>query len=236
VRRLFALAFAAISLSACSGEQGRRAQELLTRAEAAQARLSSATYEARMTFAMDGRAMSLVMDGGGYFKGRRAGDQLLTMRTDGVPGAAAVDMQLIVRSGRPSLSVNGRRLSIPAQAGTGGQYDWSSTMLDLARYVKDVRVREGRVANGEKGATIAGVIDTAAMVKAMSKLDGVAQAARLDKFGENLGDIRAAVFVSARTGLIRSALIGMSMEAEGEKADVTLAYRLKSTNKGVAGL
>ena len=100
MRRFFSLALAAIALTACSGEQGKRAQQLLARAEAAQARLSSATYEARMTFEMDGRTMSLVMDGGGYFKGRRAGDQLLTMRTDGVPALGAVNMQLLVRRGR----------------------------------------------------------------------------------------------------------------------------------------
>jgi hypothetical protein len=227
---------AAIALTACSGEQGERAQQLLARAEAAQAGLTSATYEARMTFELDGRTMSLVMDGGGYFKGRRAGDQLLTLRTDGLPAAGAVDVQLLVRGGRASMSVNGRRFSMPLPANQKQQYDWSSTMLDLARFVKDVRVRENRVANGEAGATIAGVIDTEAMVEAMSKLDGVAQAARLDQLGGNLGDIRAAVFVAQRTGLIRSALIGMSMEAEGKKADVTLSYRLKSTNKAVAGL
>jgi hypothetical protein len=236
VRRFLSLALATVALTACSGEHGERAQQLLSRAEAAHARLTSATYEARMTFTLDGRTMSLVMDGGGYFKGRRAGDQLLTMRTDGVPGAGAVDMQVLVRRGRMSMSVNGRRFSLPVPESAKRQYDWSSTMLDLTRYVKDVSVREGRVVNGEAGSTVAGVIDTASMVKAASKLDVVAQAASLDKFAGKLGDIHAAVFVARRTGLIRSAVIRMSMEAEGKEADIELTYRLKSTNRGVAGL
>jgi hypothetical protein len=132
--------------------------------------------------------------------------------------------------------MNGRSFAMPVPARAKQQYDWSSTMLDLTRYVKDVSVREGRVVNGESGATISGVIDTEAMLKAASKLDVVAQAANLDNFAGSLGDIHAAVFVAQRNGLIRSAVIGMSMEAEGEKADIELTYRLKSTNRAVAGL
>jgi hypothetical protein len=236
VRRFFFLILCAAALSACSGDEGERAQQLLALAEAAQARLSSATYEARMTFTMDGQKMSLVMDGGGYFKGRRAGDQLLTMRTEGVPTLGAINMQMLVRGGRATMTMNGRRFSLPVPATAKQQYDWSSTMLDLTRYVKDVSVREERVVNGELGATIAGVIDTEAIVKAASKLDAFAQAANLDKLAGNLGDINAAVFVAQRTGLIRSAVLGMSMEAEGKKADIELTYRLKSTNRAVAGL
>lgn len=236
MRRFFFLILCAAALSACSGDEGERAQQLLALAEAAQARLSSATYEARMTFTMDGQKMSLVMDGGGYFKGRRAGDQLLTMRTEGVPTLGAINLQMLVRGGQATMTMNGRRFSLPVPATAKQQYDWSSTMLDLTRYVKDVSVREERVVNGELGATIAGVIDTEAIVKAASKLDAFAQAANLDKLAGNLGDINAAVFVAQRTGLIRSAVLGMSMEAEGKKADIELTYRLKSTNRAVAGL
>lgn len=80
MRRVAALALAVLPLLACSGEQGERAQQLLTRAQAAQAQLTSATYEARMNVSMDGQ-----------------------------------------------------RFSVPLPASTTQQYDWSSTMLDLAR-------------------------------------------------------------------------------------------------------
>jgi hypothetical protein len=238
MRRFLSLALAAVALSACSGEQGERAQQLLARAEAAQARLGSATFEARLAFAMEGQRMSLVMNGGGYFKGRRAGDALLTMRTEGVPGAGAVNMQVLVRRGQASMSMNGRRFSlpVPATATAKRQYDWSGTMLDLTRHVKKVKVRERRVVNGEAGATIAGVIDTESMLRAASKLAVMPQAPSLDKLAGNLGDIHAAVFVGERTGLIRSAVITMSLEAEGKKADVEVSYRLTSTNTGVPGL
>lgn len=236
MRRSAALALAALALTACSGEQGARAEQLLTRAQAAQARLTSATYEARLTFSLDGRRFGVVMDGGGYLKGRRAGDQLLTMRTDGVPGMGAFTMQMIVRGRNASMSLNGRRMSVPLPAGAKREYNWSANMLDLARYVKKVKVREGRVVNGERGATIAGVVDTEALVKAAGGLDLFAQAAKVDDFAGKLGDIHAAVFVAQRTGLIRSAVISLTMEAGGENADLELTYRLSSTNRAIAGL
>jgi hypothetical protein len=241
MRRLAVLALAAFALAACSGEHGERAQQLLTRAEAAQARLASATFEARMSFSVDGQNFGLVMDGGAYMKGRRAGDGILSMRTEGVPGMNFT-MEAVVRRGQVSTSVNGQRFSmrVPAPAAKQ-QFDWSGTMLDLARYVKDVRVREGRVVNGEPGATITGVLDTGEMLEAVAKLEPLAKAAGPSPFDvgellDHLGDVRAAVFVAERSGLIRSAVIGMTMEAEGKKAKIELTYRLKSTNRAVPGL
>lgn len=242
MRRVAALALAVLPLLACSGEQGERAQQLLTRAQAAQAQLTSATYEARMNVSMDGQRFGLVMDGGAYLKGTRAGDQILSLRAEGIPGVGAVQMQMVVRGRVAMMSMNGQRFSIPLPASKTQQYDWSSTMLDLARYVKRVKVRESRVVNGERGATISGVIDTEGLLKAVSKrLETFTQAAGpaapdVGELAEHLGDIRAAVFVAGRTGLIRSAVISLGIDAEGKKADIEFTYRLSSTNKAVAGL
>jgi hypothetical protein len=90
--------------------------------------------------------------------------------------------------------------------------------------------------NGERGATIAGVLDTSALVEAASKLGGLGQAANLDELAGKLGDIQAAVFIGERTGLVRSAVLTMSMEADGKKADIELSYRLRATNTAIAGL
>jgi hypothetical protein len=238
MRRIPALVLAALALSACSGEQGERAQQLLTRAETAQARLRSIAFDAKVTFVMDGRRFSLVMDGGGYLKGARAGDALFSMRTDGVPGGQNFKLQATVRRGRVSMSMNGQHFSTPATGTTSkpGRLDWSGTMLDLAQYVKDVRVREGRLVNGERGATISGVIDTRELLKAVAKLDTFTKAANFGDFDGKVSDIHAALFVADHSGLIRSALITMSMEADGKKADLEVTYRLKSTNRAVAGL
>jgi hypothetical protein len=238
MRRIPALMLAAAALSACSGEQGERAQQLLTRAEAAQAKLRSATFDAKVTLTMDGRRFSLAIGGGGYLKGRRAGDALFSVRSAGVPGGQNFELHGVVRRGRLSMSMNGQRFPFPA-TGTRtrrGQLDWSGAMLELARYVKDVRVREGRVVNGERGATVTGVVDTRELLKAVSKLDAFTRAANFGGFDGKLSDIHAALFVAEGSGLIRSALVTMSIEAQGKSADIEIMYRLRSTNKRVPGL
>jgi hypothetical protein len=238
MRRLAVLAVAGVVLTACSGEQGERAQALLTGAQAAQSKLRSATYDARMTVTVDGQRFALAMDGGGYLKGRRAGDQRLTMRTEGVPGVGAVNMQMLVRRGQVSMTMNGKSFSLPASsaATTRQQGDWASAMVELSRFVKRVKVFENRTVNGEPGSTVTGVLDTAAMVEAASKLSAFGSAVNVDDLAGKLGDIHAALFVSRKTGLIRSAVITMSAEAEGKKASIELTYRLRSVNTAVPNL
>lgn len=239
MRRLAVLALALPALAACSGEQGERAEQLLTRAQAAQSRLSSATFEARMNFTIDGQVFGLVVDGGGYMKGPRAGDGIFAMHTEDVPGVN-FNLEGVVRHGQVSMNVNGRRFSMPAPASAKQQFDWSGTMLDLAGYVKQVRVHEGRVAHGEFGSTITGVIDTEELLEALAGLQPLARAAGRSAPGlgdlANIGDIRAAVFVAERTGLIRSAVISLTMKAKGKTAKIDFTYRLKSTNTKIAGL
>lgn len=239
MRRSAALAFVALAVSACSGEHGARAQELLNRAQAAQARLRSATFQARVAFSMDSKRFALVMDGGAYLKGRRAGDAVVSMRTEGVPGAGQLNLHMVAREGRLSMTMNGQRFSLPASGTTthgARALDWSGTVLDVAHYVKNVRVREGRVVNGERGATIAGVLDTKGLLKAIARLDAFARAANIDDLDGKVGDIHAAVFIGERSGLIRSAVVTMPVKADGNRADVELTYRLTSTNREVAGL
>lgn len=239
--RFAAPVLAALVLAGCSGEQGERAQQLLTRAQVAQAGLTSMNYEMRMTFGLEGQRASLVLDGGGYVKGRRAGDQAMTMRLEGLPGTSGMNMRMVLSGQRLQMSVNGQSFSTAVPASARQQYDWSSTMLELARYVKDVRVREGRIVNGERGATVSGVIDTEGLLKAASKLQSFSQAAGqaapdMSDLADDVGDTHAALFIASRTGLIRSAVIGLSMKAAGKKIDFDITYRLKNVNKPVPGL
>ncbi len=241
MRRLAAPLLAVLVLAGCSGEQGERAQQLLTRAQTAQARLTSMGYEMKMTFGFEGQRFSLVMDGGGYLKGRRAGDQAMTMRMEGIPGLGTMKADMLLRGGRLTMSLNGQRTSMAVPPSAKAQYDWSSTMLDLARYVKRVQVREGRVVNGERGATVSGVIDTEGLIKAASKLQSFSNVAGqaapdMSELAEHVGDTRAALFIASRTGLIRSAVVGLTVEAEGKKLAIDVTYRLKSVNRPIAGL
>jgi hypothetical protein len=237
--RIAALGLAVLALTGCAGAQGERAQQLLNRAQVAQSGLTSMSYDVRVTFAMDGQRMSLVLDGAGYLRGARAGDQLLTMRTEGVPGIGAVNMQLAMRGSTLTLAMNGRSTTMAVPPAAREQYDWSGAVLDLGRYVKRVKVHEGRVVAGERGATVTGVLDSEGLLKAVSQLQALpagASAPDMSKVAEQFGDTRAALFVSQRTSLIRSAVLGLSVNADGRKAHVDVTYRLKSVNRPIPGL
>jgi hypothetical protein len=241
MRRLAAPVLAVLVLAGCSGEQGERAQQLLNRAQTAQARLTSMSYEVRMTFGLDGQRATVVLEGGTYLKGRRAGDQVMTMRLDGLPGMSAINMQMVLRGPQMRMSMNGQTFATAVPASARKQYDWSSSMMELARYVKDVHVLEGRVVNGERGSTVSGVIDTEGLLEAAAKLRSLSQATGqaapdMSDLAENVGDTHAALFIASRTGLIRSAVIGVSMEAGGEKIALDITYRLKDVNRRVPGL
>lgn len=56
------------------------------------------------------------------------------------------------------------------------------------------------------------------------------------ELAEHLSDVRVALFVAQRSGLIRSAVISLGIEAEGKEAELQLTYRLDSVNRAIAGL
>jgi hypothetical protein len=181
------------------------------------------------------------MDGGAYLEGRRAGEQLMTMRMDGLPGLGAMNLRMVLRGGRMTTTMNGRSVSTAVPASARHEYGLSGTMIELSRYVKQVRVREGRVVNGEHGATVSGVIDTQDLLKAVTKLQSFTQATGqatpdISDLVEHVGDTRAALFISGRTGLIRSAVVGLTVEDDGDKIDLDITYRLASVNGPVPGL
>jgi hypothetical protein len=242
MRRLAAPVLAVFLLAGCSGEQGERAQQLLNRAQTAQAGLTSMSYEMQVAFTLEGQRVTLVMDGGAYLKGRRAGEQIMDMRMEGLPGLDGMNLQMVLRGGRMTTTLNGRSSSATVPVSARGRYGLSGTMTELTRYVKEVRVREGRVVNGEHGATVSGVLDTQGLIKAVTRFQSFSRATGqaapdLSDLVDNVGDTRAALFISGRTGLIRSAVVGLTVDDDnGETIDVEVTYRLASVNRAIAGL
>ena len=113
---------------------------------------------------------------------------------------------------------------------------------ELARYVKDVRVSEHQQIGGKLVTTIAGEIDTVAMLKAAAKLGSLSGASGakaggfsfdLDDLGIEVGDIKAVLSIDERTHLLDAALITVAVEAQGETLELNLQYRLKSANQPV---
>jgi hypothetical protein len=163
--------------------------------------------------------------------------------TSGALGA--YDFGFVANRGRLSMRTNGIWQRLPASSavsaslGTVGSRDLgSAAFLELARYVKSVRVTEGQIVNGEPTATISGTIDTAGLVGAMVKLEGLSAltggaAPDLSELSDHVGDTHAAIAISERTHLIRGAVVNLTVDAEGKNVDIQLVYRLRDVNKPV---
>jgi outer membrane lipoprotein-sorting protein len=238
-RLLIACALFTVGLAgaACSGPEAMEAQQLLQQSQAAQAKLTSATYEAQVEVTLEGRRIELTMGGGAYLKGPNKGDQFLSMSTSGLP--TAFDAQLVSRGGRYWVRLNGTWQSIPMPAGASSSASGLDTTawLELARYVKDVRVTEGRELHGERVTTVTGVIDTAGLIGGLSKLSGLQQqnfaGPDLSELRKHMSDIHAVLFVSDRTLLIRGAVLTTGLDFQGHQVELRIVYRLLGVNKPV---
>lgn len=224
-------------LAACSGADARRAQEILAQAQIAQAKVGSASYDVRMVMSLGDQRFTILMTGGGYLKGPRAGDQHLSMTAEGLP--VPFQAELVTSRGRGYLRMNGawQSFPVPAQA-RGADSSWAGTVGDLTRYVKDVDVREHSVVAGVSGTTVVGVLDTAGLLRAASQLSTFSQAAGtsslgLDELAKHASDTRVVLFVAAKSHLVRSAVISFDFEAEGRKLKVDLYYSLRKVNRPV---
>jgi hypothetical protein len=232
--RLVTILGAALLLTGCSTEEGRRAQELLQQAEAAQQALQSSTFEGGLSFAFGGEEVSM------QFRGAtsKAGEWF-SMRASGIPGGGDFALQLLVRGGRAWTNLGGgwETMPVPSGLGSGGTMS-AAAFQQLARHVKDVRVTEHQLIGGKPVTTIGGEIDTAGMLEAALQLGAVAgelEGFSLDfsKLGIELGDIEAVLTIDERTHLLDTAFVTFSIAAKGEQIDLKLQYRLTSANEPV---
>src|SRR5438132_926427 len=97
-RLLFVLVCTAFLVTGCSGADAQRATELLAQAQAAQAGVRSATWDARMSISKGSETYTMLMSGGGYLQGPRAGDQVVNMQSQGLP--QQLDVGLVMSHGR----------------------------------------------------------------------------------------------------------------------------------------
>ena len=229
--RVVTIVAAGLLLAGCSTEEGMRAQELLQRAEAAQAALTSSTFDGSMAVSVEGMNVRMA------FNGATSGDaQWFALRTTGMPAGGNVAMQVLVRGGRAWMDMGGGWQSSPVPAGGGSSGAMNAAAFqEIARYVKDVRVTEHQLIAGKSVTTIAGDIDTEAMVEAFADLGSLAEGSSFDlsKLGVDLGDIHAVLTIDERTHLLDTAYITFAMSAEGKSAEIELRYRLASANEPV---
>ena len=226
--RLVTTVVAAALLAGCSTEEGLRAQELLQRAEAAQAELRSSTFDGSMSIAAEGMSMRVIFDGATSAEG-----EWVSMRTTGVP-EGDVAMEVLHRGERFWIdSGDGWKPAPPGLAGSGGTMD-AAAFQQLARHVKDVRVSEHQLIDGEPVTTIAGSIDTQGLIESAAQLGSLAPSGfDLSDAGIDFGDIEAVLTIDERTGLLDAALVTFSMSAAGKTLEMQVRYRLASANQPV---
>ena len=230
IRLLATTVGAALLLAGCSTEEGLRAQALLQQAESAQAKLASSTFDGSMSFSFQGEQLSM------QFRGATSKqDEWFSLTASGLPGVGDLSMQMLRRGGRVWTNFSGSWQSSAAPSGVGSGGMSATAFQELAGYVKDVRVAEHQLVAGKVVTTIAGDIDTQAMVGALTRLGPLADSGGLDltKLGVELGDIHALLTIDERTHLLATALIRFGVEAQGEKMQFELRYRLTSVDEPV---
>jgi hypothetical protein len=217
-------------LSGCSTVEGQQAQALLVEADVAQAALTSSSFEGGLSFAVAGQEVSL------RFAGAASGsDGYLAISSTALP----VNMKVIARGGRIWTNADGAWQQLPA--GTGQDLTSSPSLTaaafsELTKHVRDVRVTEGQVVRGRAVSIVAGELDTAGLVGAMSGLSGLGDLGGgfdLDDLRSQLGDVEAVLTIDEGTKLLTAALVTLSIGSGDETVDVRVDYRLTSSNEPV---
>ena len=226
---LVVLAACAVAASGCSGPDAQEAEQLLAQADAAFADVRSATFTLRFTASGGPQEVSMTVAGGGYAKGKHAGDgyALITAENIGFD-----DLVFVQRDGRVTVSIDGQRLpSVPAPKSERSPIE----ALHIARYVKDVRVEHGKLIDGEAMTKLSGVIDTASLVE--QSLSAFGEVSSLTgggfDFSDALGDTRVVLYISDVTHLPMRGLVDIPIDADGERFELHLDFAYTSINERV---
>jgi len=217
----------------CTGADATRAKVLLQQSQVAQAGVRSESFV--LKFAADGGAgfsYSIDLEGGGYVHGPRAGDFYATMSGSGFPQADALRFTVVRHGGVVTFRSGGRTasMSLPAaQSQLGSNFTDMSRLLDLERYVKSVNV-DSAIYNGRPADRIVGKIDTQRLLESF----GSASSAALGSAGVVVGNSRVVLFVPRDTHLVEGMFADVTVDANGQKANLRISVALMSVDKPVA--
>ena len=92
-----------------------------------------------------GSDFTVLMHGGGYQKGKRAGEAYVTVKASDVPGMGS--MTIVIRHNVLYMKAGGSWSRLPAPADQSAADPLAG--LDITQYVSDVRVEEGAEIAGE---------------------------------------------------------------------------------------
>jgi hypothetical protein len=235
MRRLLALALvvsAAGVVTGCSGVDAQKAQGILDQSTTAMADVKSVSFAMRMwtSGGLAGTDFTVLMHGGGYQKGKRAGESYATLNASDVPGLGA--MTIVIRNNVLYVKAGGSWARVPTPANEAAADPLAG--FDITRYVTDVRVEEGVVVGGEPMDRITGVIDTSAALNGILGTLGGTGASDLGDASEILGDIRAVLYVSQTTHLPMRTLVDMPMKIAGQTIVMHIDLVMTGVNEPVS--
>jgi hypothetical protein len=238
--RFLVLATTVVALAGCSGgPDATQAYDLLQRSQAAQANLSTVSYEAKSSFSVQGQKFGYTFRGQAQLQGASAGDQWLELTSQEVPGVGKITMTMVRRGSRLTVRSMGSTQEVPVPAELQGKKEaWGSfDSLDLASCVDDVDVAEGQTVNGEPATRVAGEFDPVCAFEAVGGVSSLGQntgpAPDLDQLRDHLGGARASLFFSERTHLLVGGLITLEVEVDGHEISFDVSYRLTGVNRPV---
>jgi hypothetical protein len=225
------VALAAAGFSGCAGAEGEQAQELLLQSEQAVANVESFRFAARFWTSGADESLTMVMRGGGYSKGKRAGDFLVQTSVQGVPGFS--NFTMVSRKGALSMNAGGGWVPVPADAATA-QQNAALGGFDFLPFIKDVDVEEGKLVGGEPMTKITGIINTEGLVDGvLGQLGGVSELSGLGAFGAAFEDTRVVIYLSDVTHLPVRGLLDIPVKVLDERVTMHLDYALLGVNEPV---
>jgi hypothetical protein len=224
VLALFCLSALAAVATGCSGADATEAQALLAQSDAAFAQVKSAAFTAHMTMTGAGQELDMTMTGGGYVRGKRAGDFYMVATAENLPFG---ELAITRRDGRVSMKLDGSPIAnAPLPAGDQNPLE----VAEFAQYVKDVTVDHGKLIDGQSMAKISGTIDTAGLADGL--LGDLGDGSGLD-FSDSLDDTHVVLYISEATHLPMRGLIDMAIEVAGEKVEMHFDFAYTSYDKHV---
>ena len=230
------LAAALPLLAGCSGADALKAQQLLKEAQQAQQNVSSETFTAHLSVSLKGQQFQLVLSGGGYQKGANAGEMVVDMRLS-APVALPFSTMRVAKVGSSEwLELDGRRMGLPSTSVQPGTANPALAAFDFTRYVKDVKVEGGQTLNGRAVTKIVGVLDTASLLNAFSKLGGLSQATgtSIPSFAGHVSDTRVVAYVDDTTHMLVTALADLTFHTSSGKVVMHFDVAITGVNKPVA--
>ena len=223
------LVAAAAALAGCTGADAQEAQALLAESDAAWADVTSATFSMRLWTSGAPQDFSVTMSGGGYAKGKHAGDFYVLATAENVGFG---DFTLVNRKGRLSMSVDGQRYTTVAPPSHKNPIQ----VVDFSKYVKGVHVEHGKELDGQAMTKLSGVIDTGGVVtETLSSLGEVSQlgGGGVD-LSKVLGDTHVVLYISDVSHLPMRGLIDIPINMAGTKVTLHMDFAYTSVNEPVA--